>query len=421
MLKHRRSKKDKNYISHKIEIYPDEYVKKLLHLNFGYARYLYNLGIQWREQLVKESLSRIGKFPPLGSLDFSYLFYSSERPKQEFELTNQQLIHSIKASVGFQLYQSFDRYLQNPKENNPPKFRSKKNYRSFTISINNTSAGYDVRIIGNELIFPKTHTTNQFGIKYFGHCKISEFPRFQGKPISATFSEYAGHYYVSFTYELDKSPYSKTNSTRKIGIDLGVKTFLVGATSDQHKITVENQNSMKKLIGLRKRVRFYQSKMDKSYKKNKCKTQNYFRWYKKFRQTWKRICDIKRDLLHKITTELTQNFGVIKIEDLRVKEMLSTNQKINKSMRREITFSCFSMFRNMLTYKSKLRGVKLQIVDRYFPSSQLCCRCGYRKSMSLKERVYECPQCGLKLDRDLNAAINILKETERVETIVSPK
>lgn len=408
---------EKTWISHKVEIYPDENAKEVLDLNFHYQRYLYNLGIE-RYNLCKKECLEIGEFfHMVGKFFFGSFLQSPRRIKKEFE-KDERIIGKVRESAATALTAAYYNWFENKEAFGEPHYH-KRGYcsNSFTLRPMKTPSGYDTRIEGNELIFPKLIRGFKKS-KVIGHCVLSEKPRFNGRILNVTFSEYAGHYYASFTFMMDKSPYPKTKTNRKIGIDLGVKTFITAATSDRRKIIIENQDKMNKLIGLRKRVRFYQSKMDKSYYVNKKKTKNYWRWNYKFRQTWKKICDIKRDLLHKISTYLTITFSTIKIEDLHVHELLMKNKKIKRSLNQDISYGCFRMFRDMLEYKSKLRGVTLELVDQFFPSSQICCRCGNKKPMPLKMRVYECPICKLSIDRDLNAAINILKETERVSILV---
>lgn len=107
--------------------------------------------------------------------------------------------------------------------------------------------------------------------------------------------------------------------------------------------------------------------------------------------------------MHNITTFLVDNYDVICIEDLNVSGMLS-NHKLSKA----ISDTSFSMFRSMLEYKCDWYGKKLIVIDRFFPSSKTCSRCGWKKEdLTLSDRVFECKNCGTQIDRDLNAAINI--------------
>jgi len=116
----------------------------------------------------------------------------------------------------------------------------------------------------------------------------------------------------------------------------------------------------------------------------------------------KRVSDIRKDNLHKITTYLAKNHSQVVIEDLNVSGMLK-----NHKLASAIADCGFFEFKRQLTYKCDWYGSNLIIIDRFYPSSQICSNCGHKQKMPLKERVYNCPNCQTSLDRDLNASINL--------------
>ena len=117
------------------------------------------------------------------------------------------------------------------------------------------------------------------------------------------------------------------------------------------------------------------------------------------------------DHLHKATTSIVRENQVIVIEDLNSSGMLR-NRKLAKS----IADVSFRKVRDLLSYKAKLYGRELIVIDRFFPSSKLCSECGFRNdSLTLSDREWVCPSCGKRLDRDLNAANNILAEGLRLK------
>jgi len=125
-----------------------------------------------------------------------------------------------------------------------------------------------------------------------------------------------------------------------------------------------------------------------------------------------KVFNIRQDTLHKVTTYLTKSHGKVVIEDLLVSWMLK-----NRRLARVVADVGFYEFRRQLGYKCGWYGSELVIVSRTFPSSKMCSQCGHRnKELSLSEREYHCEQCGLEIDRDLNAALNLvavsLPETE---------
>ncbi|NEP29049.1 RNA-guided endonuclease TnpB family protein, partial [Moorena sp. SIO3I6] len=135
------------------------------------------------------------------------------------------------------------------------------------------------------------------------------------------------------------------------------------------------------------------------------KTKGSKNWYKSVNRLalqHQRVANIRKDTLEKLTTYLAKNHGTVVIEDLNVSGMMA-NHKLASS----IADQGFYEFKRQLEYKCQWYGAKLVKVDRFYPSSQLCSSCGHRQKMPLPIRTYNCSECGLILDRDLNAAINL--------------
>ena len=122
------------------------------------------------------------------------------------------------------------------------------------------------------------------------------------------------------------------------------------------------------------------------------------------------IASIRKDTLHKLTSYLAKNHGVIGIEDLNVNGMM-----VNHKLAKAVADMGFYEFRRQLEYKTKLYGSKLVVIDRWFPSSKTCNHCGReRETLTLSERVFRCYACGRQTDRDFNASLNIEAETRRL-------
>jgi putative transposase len=139
-------------------------------------------------------------------------------------------------------------------------------------------------------------------------------------------------------------------------------------------------------------------------------SENWKKAQSKIAQLHQRIANIRKDTIHKLTTYLAKNHGTVVIEDLNVSGMMA-----NRKLAKAIQDMGFYEFRRQLDYKTKLYGSELVIVDRWFPSSKTCSRCGKKKeTLSLSERVFDCDHCGLQIDRDLNAAINLQKAASPV-------
>jgi putative transposase len=125
----------------------------------------------------------------------------------------------------------------------------------------------------------------------------------------------------------------------------------------------------------------------------------------------RRVADLRRDGLHKLTTRLASGYGTVVVEDLNVAGMLA-----NRCLARAVADAGFGEVRRQLTYKTDWNGGRLLVADRWFPSSKTCSGCGAVKTkLTLSERTYHCSTCGLTLDRDLNAAYNLAALAARVD------
>ena len=271
-----------------------------------------------------------------------------------------------------------------------PKFKSKKNrHKSYRTSCTN-----------NNICFENRHIK----LPKLGLIKVRDKQIPQGRILNATISQESnGHYYCSICctdVEFTQPPKTNTN----IGIDLGLVDFAI--MSDGTKI--ENP-------------RFYEKsekKLSKLQRELSRKTIGGSNWNKariKVANLQKHISNQRKDLLQKITTDIIKTYDVICIEDLDVKSMKETDSTIRNKRVGDVSWS---EFRRMLTYKSQWYGRKLSVIDRYFPSSQICHCCGHGDGKKLEDiREWVCPECGVILDRDVNAALNILNEGLRIITV----
>jgi putative transposase len=191
-----------------------------------------------------------------------------------------------------------------------------------------------------------------------------------------------------------------------IGVDVGIKDFMVcsnGQVFDNLKLKRKNEKTLTKL------QRQLSKKVVGSHNRYKAKI--------KLAKKHEKLNNIKINYIHNITTQLVRENQTIVIEDLNVKGMLK-NHCLAKSIQ---DLSISEPFRQ-LKYKCDWYGRDLVVIDRWFPSSKLCNVCGYKyKNLSLKERVWTCPDCGTHHDRDYNAATNIMKEGKRLIGIRYPE
>jgi putative transposase len=262
-----------------------------------------------------------------------------------------------------------------------PKFKSKHSKNSFAIP-------QSVKILNGKLRIPKfkesidiiLHRTFSGTIK---QCTISKTP--------------TDEYFVSILVETEHKKLEKTG--KSIGIDLGLKDFVI--TSDGYKY--KNNRYTKR----------YQTKLKKAQQhlNRKKKDSNKYKEQKlKVAKLHKKIANSRLDNLHKVSTELIKKYDVIVLEDLNIKGMIK-NHKLSK----HIADASWSKFITLLTYKAEWNDKQIVKIDRFFPSSKTCNCCGYiNQNLKLDMREWTCPSCNAKLDRDLNASKNILKEGYKI-------
>jgi putative transposase len=223
-----------------------------------------------------------------------------------------------------------------------------------------------------------------------GTMRMAEELRFQGKILSYTVSRDVDRWYVSVVVDTAVEELPKTGRT--VGVDLGLKTLATMSDGT----AVENPKCLKKALNkLARRQRDLSRKQKGSKNREKAKT--------KVAKIHRAVRLTRLDVLHQLTTGLVRDYDAIMIEDLNVKGMLK-----NHKLARSLSDCGFGMFRSLLQNKCKMYGKELVVVDRFFPSSKTCSKCGHKKEeLKLSERTFVCENCNFEIDRDLNAAINL--------------
>ena len=217
-----------------------------------------------------------------------------------------------------------------------------------------------------------------------------------------TISQRAGRWYASLTVEREDKPVKRAPKGGAVGVDLGVKTL---ATLSDGTV-IENPRYLRKSERKLKRAQQALSRKIKGSNRRA-------KAVAKVARIHAHVANQRLDGLHKFTTWLTSGYSDISIEDLHVAGMVK-----NHHLAKAVSDAAFGEFRRQLEYKTAMTGARLHVVDRWFASSKTCSGCGRVKAkLSLSERTYRCDGCGLVLDRDLNAAINIHVAGSAPETL----
>lgn len=350
-------------LAHKIELSPNSNEEQYFRKAAGVSRFVWNWGLDnWCKQYST------GKKPSGYSLKKEFNASKKTSYPWTYEVTKyasqQPFIH---------LQHAFNKFFR--KESGYPKFKCKGQNDSFYIGNDH------FKLDGKRIQIPK-----------LGWVRMREELRFQGRVVSATISCEAGRWFVSLQVEVTKAtPVCKSQAN--IGVDLGIQTLATLSDGTQ----VYGPKPLKKLLKQLKRLQRQLSRKVKG-SRNRDKARM------KLAKLHYRIKCIRRDALHKLTTKLTYNYRTIVIEDLNVKGMMQ-----NHCLARAISDMGWYEFRRQLTYKAELTGSNIVIVNRWFASSKTCSNCGSVKStLPLSIRQFVCGQCELTIDRDVNAAINLL-------------
>lgn len=348
----------------KYRIYPNKSQKVLLSKTFGCIRVIWNANVESFNSYDKDSNPKpeiiiksdlIIDKPWLNEISAAAI---QQKIRDFQEITNQFFSKTRKKKIG------------------RPSFKKKSGNQSYRLP--------------NQKFSLKD---NKIRLEKIGWVKISidrNIPD-NSKMLSCTISmNCCGQYFVSILVDVVIPNKGKTG--KSVGIDLGLKSFATlsdGVVIDNIKFFREKQSEIAKI----QRHLSRKNKGSNRHRKNKIK----------IARLYNKIANRRNNFLHNVTTSLVNNYDVICIEDLNVSGMLS-NHKLAKA----ISDTSFSMFRSMLEYKCNWYGKELVVIDRFYPSSKTCSKCGWKKEdLTLSDRVFKCENCSIEIDRDLNAAINI--------------
>jgi IS605 OrfB family transposase len=227
--------------------------------------------------------------------------------------------------------------------------------------------------------------------------------------MSATVRHGGGRWHVSFTVEVERDARRPSRPDSMVGVDVGIRHLAVLSTGE----LVPNPRH---LAGARTRLRMLgralSRKIGPDRRTGARPSKRWERAASRLGRAYARVANLRRDGLHKLTTRLAREHGTVVVEDLNVAGMLR-----NRRLARHIADAGFAEIRRQLSYKTGWNGGRLVVVDRWFPSSKTCSGCGVVKTkLALHEREYACRACGLVIDRDRNAALNLAALAAQFDT-----
>ena len=360
--------------AYRIQCCPNNVQKTLFRKNFGASRFAFNFALE-RKKLAFDKKERIPNAIELHR-ELNKLKGTDELP-WAYEVSKCSFQEALRdCDKAFNNFFVRCKKKVNGKKGFP-KFKSKKNDKQ------------SFRLTGSISV-----EDGYCWLPRIGKIKLSEKDYFadNSKILSATISRKADKWFVSFQVKQYIQELPKADKV--VGVDLGVKTL---ATCSDGTVFENPKALSKNLKSLRHKQRIVSRKKKGSKNREKAK--------QKVARLHYRVGNIRRDALHKATTNIIQRNNVIVLEDLNVKGMMK-----NHCLARVVSDASMSEFRRMLEYKANWYGREIIIADTFYPSSKTCSCCGWKNdNLTLKDRVFKCDICKNKIDRDLNASKNLLK------------
>ena len=371
----------------KIRLYPNKAQEQTLNKVLGCYRFVYNQMLALKQDAYNKDKTN------LGLRELSKFFHGTLLKDEQYAWLKEQNTKVMKQAIR-QMLSAYDGFFKLGK--GFPKFKSKHD---------NNSALFPCEAISKSNSFETRHislTKPLKNIKF--HCSNLYFERLQrykNNIKSATLSKTkSGRFFLSILIEMNEEEFKQFRHTNnKVGIDLGVKDFIITSDGEVFKNKHFLKQSEDKIKKLQKQL---SKRVKGSNNRNKINI--------KIAKAFEHLANQRLDYIHNAVNSLLRDYDYVFMENLNVQGMLR-----NHNLAKAIQDLGFYTFKNILKNKAMLNDKFVIEVDRWFASSKTCHKCGYvYKNLTLGEREWTCPVCGEHLDRDLNAAINILLEGERI-------
>jgi putative transposase len=364
-------------LAKKIRIIPNIEQKQKLWQSVGTARFIYN----WTLAKQEENYTSGGKFISNNDLRKEItLLKKTDEYKWLNDVSNNVAKQSVKDACD-----AYKKFFKG--EASKPRFKSRRKARP---SFYNDTSKLKVKpkvVLIEKVGWIKTSEQLPMNVKYT-NPRVS----FDGK-----------YWYMSVGLEKENPIVELTHES--IGIDVGVKDLAICS----NEMTFENINKTRLVKKLEKRLRRLQRRVSRKYLKNKegskfVKTSNIIKIEKQIRILHRRLSNIRNNHLHQATTKIVKTKpSRVVMETLNIKGMMK-----NRHLSKAIAQQCLYEFKRQVQYKCEFYGIEFVEADKWYPSSKTCSECGHIKAkLSLSERTYICEECGVVIDRDFNASINL--------------
>ena len=374
----------------KIRLYPNKTQEQEFNKILGCYRFVYNHMLARKQEAYKTDKTN------LGLTELCKYFHGTLLKDGKYVWLKEQSTKVMKQSIR-QMLTAYEKFFKEHK--GLPKFKSKRDKQSalFPIGAISKKNTFDSRKI--------TLTKNLKNISF--RCSdlyLSRLQKYKDSIRNATLSKTkSGCYTLSILIEMKEDEFVKFNKTsRDVGIDLGVKDFVI--TSDGE--VFENKRFYKKD---EKRL----AKLQRQLSKKRKGSSNFHKQCKRIARVFEALTNKKENYIHSVVNYLLRHYDTVHMEDLNTSGMIK-----NHHLAKAIQEVGFYKFKTTLQNKALQNDKKVILIGRYYPSSKTCSKCGYiHKDLKLQDRHWQCPKCGANHDRDFNAAVNILYEGRRISAV----
>lgn len=399
-------------LAHRIQLMPNNKQRTYFRKAIGCCRFAYNWGLaEWQRRYKMGERGLTGR-----KLRNSFNAIRGEEFPWTYEVTKYATAHAFD-----DLQRAFDNFFAH-RAKYPTMHRKRDGIGSFYIGV-----GQEIKLSdthkGLKHLKNTAHNVNgkhqYLNIPNLGYVKMAERLRFIGKILGVKISQDGDKFFASIQVQITEVEYHRTHTTasdkkkrRAVGIDFGLDeamTLSDGIAIHNPRTILKHHRKITRLS--RQLSKRHHAKTKQERLQGVKRSNNYRKLSRKLGREQRHIAAIRRDFTQKLTTILVKHYRAICIEDLNVKGMQ------RGKLARSISDIAFGELRRQIEYKAAMSGATITVADRFYPSSKTCSHCGAKKDdLTLRDRIFICPKCGHVINRDFNAALNLLSLIPNVGT-----